>query len=119
MAVAVLYLLGERVLSLFLPPGSSALPISAHIDFVVLWSFILFSLTFTLFGVVRANGAVWAPLGILIISSWVIRAPFAWLLTPVWGPDAIWWSFPLGSVVSAALGDRLLLEAGPRGATRG
>jgi membrane protein implicated in regulation of membrane protease activity len=46
---------------------------------------------------------VWPPLIILIISNWVIRVPFAWMLTPVFGPDAIWWSFPLGSVVSALL----------------
>jgi putative MATE family efflux protein len=101
--VVVLYLLGDQVLSLFLPPHSNALPIGSHINVLVLWSFALFSITFTVFGVVRATGAVWAPLLILIISNWVIRIPFAWLLTPMLGADAIWWSFPLGSVVSAVL----------------
>jgi Na+-driven multidrug efflux pump len=101
--VCVLYLLGDQVLSLFLPSGSAALPIAHHISAVVLWSFVLFSVTFTLSGVVRATGAVWAPLFVLIISMWIIRVPFALALTPLLHADAIWWSFPVGTVISAVL----------------
>ncbi len=43
------------------------------------------------------------PLVILAISVWAIRVPFAKLLIPQWGADAIWWSFPLGTIVSAVL----------------
>ena len=34
----------------------------------------------------------------------LVRVPFAWALRDELGADAIWWSFPLGAVVSAVLG---------------
>lgn len=114
LVVLTIYGLGDIVLGLFLPPGSAALPIARHIDALVLWAFILFSVTFTLFGIVRATGAVWAPLGVLVISMWVIRVPFALILTPRFGAEAIWWSFPLGAISSAALATLYYLYGGWR-----
>jgi hypothetical protein len=35
---------------------------------------------------------------------WVARIPFAYGLAPRWGEDAIWWSFPVGSIVGVVLG---------------
>ncbi|MFZ3485135.1 MATE family efflux transporter [Sphingomonas sp. 3-13AW] len=103
-AVAVvIYLLGDTVLHIFLPPGSVALPVARHINGIVLWSFVLFSVTFALSGVVRSTGAVWPPLVILIVSMFVIRIPFADLLIPRLGADAIWWSFPLGTITASTL----------------
>jgi len=43
------------------------------------------------------------PLLILVISMWLIRLPFAEVLSARYGAEAIWWSFPLGSVVSVLL----------------
>ena len=100
---AIIYLLGDAPLHLFLPSASPAMTIARHINHTVLWSLTLFSITFALSGVVRATGAVFIPLAILAVSVWAIRVPFAMLLIPKWGPDAIWWSFPLGTIVSAVL----------------
>ncbi len=100
---ALIYLAGDLTLHLFLPSASEAMPIARHINHTVLWSLALFSVTFALSGIVRSTGAVLAPLGILIISMWLIRVPFAKLLIPYWGADAIWWSFPLGTITSSAL----------------
>ena len=102
-AAAVIYLLGDASVRLFLPVGSAALPIARHINDVVLWSFVLFSITFALSGVVRATGAVWAPLMILVISMFALRIPFAAVLTSRLGAEAIWWSFPLGVITSSVL----------------
>ena len=99
----VIYLLGDAPLLLFLPGGTPAMPIARHINHLVLWSMALFSVTFALSGIVRSTGAVMVPLVILIVSTWLIRIPFTWLLIPRWGEDAIWWSFPLGILVSAGL----------------
>ena len=99
----VIYLMGDLTLRIFLPDGSEALPIARHINHTVLWSLALFSISFALSGIVRSTGAVIAPLVILIISMWLIRLPFAGLLIPRFGPDAIWWSFPLGTITSSAL----------------
>jgi Na+-driven multidrug efflux pump len=38
-----------------------------------------------------------------VISLVGVRIGFAKLLEPVWGQDAIWWSFPVSMAVSAAL----------------
>jgi putative MATE family efflux protein len=99
---AVIYLLGDLPLHVFLTSGP-AMGIARHINQIVLWSLVLFSITFALSGIVRSTGAVIVPLVILIISVGVIRIPFAKALIPHWGADAIWWSFPLGTMVSAAL----------------
>ena len=102
--IAVLLYVFERpVLSVLLPSQSPAIPLAMHINAIVLWAFVLFSVTFSLSGVVRATGAVWAPLLIMCVSIIGLRVPFASALSGRWGADAIWWSFPLGTVTSAAL----------------
>ena len=53
-----------------------------------------------LFGVLRATGTVIAPLLMLIFSLWLIRVPFAYLLTDRLQDDAIWWAFPVSSIIS-------------------
>jgi Na+-driven multidrug efflux pump len=72
-------------------------------DRTVLWAFVIFNATFALSGIVRSTGAVWPPLIILVVSMLVIRVPFAYFMIPHWGADAIWWSFPLGTLTSSAL----------------
>lgn len=101
--VGLVYLFNRHSLGLFLPDDGGAIEIAQHINAIVLWSFILFGFTIVLFGTVRATGAVMAPLAVLFVSMWVVRLPFAWWLGRTMGADAVWWSFPLGSVVSIAL----------------
>ena len=99
----ILYLFNDQVLSILLPAHSAALPLARHINKMVLWGFVMFSITFSLSGVVRSTGAVWTPMAILIVSILLIRLPFAAFMTPRFGEDAIWWSFPLGTGASAFL----------------
>jgi Na+-driven multidrug efflux pump len=65
-----------------------------------------------LFGTVRANGAVWAPLAILAVGLVPVR--FGWiLLTYRWlGADAIWLSFPVSSFVNLSLALGYYLKGG-------
>lgn len=102
--VAFVYLFGRPAVGIFLPGGSSAVGIAVHINNIVLWSFVIFAGTLVLLGVVRSTGAVLGPLLILFGSLWVVRVPFAYALAPRWHEDAIWWSFPVGSVAALALG---------------
>jgi Na+-driven multidrug efflux pump len=53
--------------------------------------------------VVRATGAVMAPLITLTISLLVVRIPLAEAFTDRWGASSIWWSFPLSSAIAALL----------------
>ncbi|HWW63999.1 MAG TPA: MATE family efflux transporter [Sphingomonadaceae bacterium] len=101
--VVALTLVDRQVLGLFLPKGGDALPIARHIHLVVSWSFVLFGITLVLSGVVRANGAVLVPLMILFITAIPVRLGIAITFLPRFGADAIWWSFPAGSVASLVL----------------
>ena len=96
--IAPIILLDRFTLSLFLPEGSAAIAHARHLNHIAVWSFLFFGVTFVVSGVVRATGAVIPPLLILGISLWAIRIPFASLLQPTLGADAIWWSFPVSSV---------------------
>ncbi|MEO8813432.1 MAG: MATE family efflux transporter [Caulobacteraceae bacterium] len=98
-----LYAFNDQVLGILLPRGSPSIPLARHINTTVLWGFVLFSITFALSGVVRSTGAVWGPLAILVVAMVGVRIPFAALLIPRFGEDAIWWSFPLGTITSAVL----------------
>lgn len=101
--IVLVYLLNRGALSLFLPPSGAAIDIAEHLNAIVLWSFTLFGMSMVLFGVVRATGAVMAPLIMLLISLWGIRVPFAYWMLDRWQADAIWWSFPLASMTSIAM----------------
>lgn len=101
--IALVYALNRHALALFLPSTGAAIDIAVHLNSIILWSFILFGTTFVLFGVVRATGAVIAPLIMLVISLWGVRVPFAYLMLDRWHADAIWWSFPFASLLSLAM----------------
>jgi putative MATE family efflux protein len=123
--IGVLLVADRWALRAFLPAGSPALPIASHINTLVIWGFAAFAVAYAISGVLRATGAVWPPLLAMIISLWFVRIPFAYALQPHWGADAIWISFPVGSVVtlSIALGyyrwggwrRSRLLDVGTRG----
>ena len=51
--------------------------IAAHINHVATWSLMFFGVSMVLFGVVRATGAVIAPLICLAVSLLVVRIPLA------------------------------------------
>ena len=93
---------------------TASLPIAVHINSIVLWGFIPFGMAFIFSGIVRSTGAVWPPLLAMIIALWVVRVPLANFLTPMLGADAIWISFPIGSLVSVLLAGCYYLWGGWR-----
>ena len=95
-------LFDRHALGLFLTDPSS-IAIGRHINHLAVWSFAFFGVTFVLSGVVRATGAVFPPLLILFFAMWLVRIPFANLMIGRLGADAIWWSFPISSLVSVSL----------------
>jgi len=112
--VTVLAIADRPVLALFLGADSPALPIARHIQLLATWSFLLFGVTLVLFGTVRANGAVMGPLVILFIGLFPVRLGFAlgaygWL-----GADALWLSFPIGSLANMLLATAFYLHGGWR-----
>lgn len=100
----VLILVSQRfVLHAFLPAGSPALPIAERINLIAIWGFVPFGVAFAFSGVVRATGVVWPPLLAMIVALWFVRIPYAQVMQHYWGADAVWSSFPLGSMVTLLL----------------
>jgi len=98
----VIFTFDRGALGLFLT-DPAAIKIGQHLNPIVIASFTFFGISMVLSGVVRSTGAVVPPLLILFTSLWLVRIPFAWVMLPRWHADAIWWSFPLASVLSALL----------------
>jgi putative MATE family efflux protein len=101
--VLLLELLDRWAFQIFLPSGSVALQQAAHLNHIVTWSYIFFGVSMVLFGVVRATGAVMAPLFVLAISLLAVRFPLAEMLIGRYQIDAVWWSFPISSALAAVL----------------
>jgi len=101
--VLLIELLDTRIFGLFLPAGSQALTIASHLNRIFSGSFIFFGISVALFGVVRATGAVIAPLLVLTVSLLLVRFPLAEFFLDRYHADAVWWSFPISSVLSALL----------------
>lgn len=102
-ATALVYALGDLPLRLFIPAGGEVLDTAWRINLIALWGWIALSASMGLFAIMRANGAMLAPMLIFGLTMWVFRVPFALLLRPVLGEAAIWWSFPFGSITSGLL----------------
>jgi putative MATE family efflux protein len=99
----VIEILDTRAFELFLPTGSPALHIASHLNRVVIWAWVFFGVSTVLLGVTRATGAVMAPLLIATLTMLVVQFPLAMTLLDRWQADAIWWSFPISSVLDAVL----------------
>ncbi|HEV7714165.1 MAG TPA: MATE family efflux transporter [Steroidobacteraceae bacterium] len=101
--VVLLEIFSRQALGLFLPDGSVALHAAEHLNRISAVSFVLLGISMVLFGVVRATGAVFPPLVILTISLLGVRFPLAFSLLDTWQADAIWWSFPISSLLAVVL----------------
>jgi putative MATE family efflux protein len=101
--VCLVYVFDRPALGLFLPADGVAIGIAQHINAIAVWSFVFFGVSLVLGGVMRSTGAVIPPLVILFLALWVVRIPFAYALVGRLQADAIWWSFPVGSLTSMLL----------------
>ncbi len=101
--VGAITVFAAPLLALFLRADSAAIGIGVHINLLVGWTFIFMGISMVVTSIVRANGAVLMPLLILIIGSVIIRLSIGYLGHPVYGAEAIWWSFSAASLVSALL----------------
>jgi Na+-driven multidrug efflux pump len=100
-ATALIYALGDLPLRLFVPAGGPVLDMAWQINLYALWGWVALSITMGLFAIMRANGAMLAPMLIFACTMWLMRVPFAAWLQPWLGPAAIWLSFPFGTITSA------------------
>jgi putative MATE family efflux protein len=100
--IGLVMLADNAAFTVFLAGNAQAIVIAKHMNLIASWSFVLFGIAFVLSSVVRATGAVMAPLLIQIVAVWGIRLPAAWLLSAQ-GVDGILWGFPAGSLAAVIL----------------
>lgn len=101
--IALIWIFARPAFGLFLPDDSAAVAIARHMNSIVIWAYLFIGVSMVLTGVVRSTGAVVPPLLILFFAFWVVRIPFAYGLLDRFGADAIWWSYPIGSITSLVL----------------
>ncbi|MDE2596490.1 MAG: MATE family efflux transporter [Sphingomonadales bacterium] len=109
---ALLLLFAQPLLALFLGGGSPAVPIALHMQYLITWSFVVMGASMIVGGTMRAYGVVVLPLIIQVIALYPVRLGFYFLAYPHMGSNALWWSFPVASVVSAALTALLYTRGG-------
>jgi Na+-driven multidrug efflux pump len=97
--VAALMIFDRPVLGLFLGGQSPAIPIASHVQYIAGWSFLVSGIMMVLFGTVRANGAVLVPLLAMTVAFLPGRIGFALGAQHWLGMEALWWSFPVGSIL--------------------
>jgi putative MATE family efflux protein len=91
------------LLQLFLTADSPAIPIAIHINYLIGWTFLLMGVSMVVTFAVRANGAVLAPLLILIASGVIVRFSVGFGFHDQFGAEAIWASFIATGISSAVL----------------
>jgi Na+-driven multidrug efflux pump len=103
-AVTLLLLASDRtLLTLFLKPGSAAIPLAEHIQLIATWSYITAAAAMIYGATMRAYGSVMLPLVAMLIAMYPVRLGFYELAYPALGADAIWWSYPVGSATGLIL----------------
>ena len=107
---AILVYFSHPLLGLFLGGNSPALPIAQHIQYIVTWSFLVMGASMIVGGTMRAYGVVWWPLIIQFIAFYPVRLGFYYIAYPHWGPDALWWAFPVATLASVLMTTTLYLR---------
>ena len=110
--IAMMTYFASPLLGLFLPSDSPAIALAIHINHIVGWSFVLMGVSVVVTFAVRANGAVLAPLLILIFSAVLVRFSVGFGLYDRFGADAIWSSFIATAIASCILSIAYYLHGG-------
>lgn len=110
----LIWLFDRPLTSLFLHGHPIAIATACHILLIATWSFVLQGVSMVLTGTMRAYGAVVMPMVVLFIALYPARLGFYYLAQPYLGGDAVWWSFPVGSVATVLLTVLIYLHPGWR-----
>lgn len=98
--VALVYIFLGPLLELFLPHSAAAVEVGRRLNWIVDWSLILMGAAMVLGAAVRASGTVVPPMLLLFAALWLVRLPTAFFASDAFGPDGLWWSFPVGTVAA-------------------
>jgi len=82
---------------------SDPVVIKKGIDYLVIVSsfYLLFNMMFISNGVMRGAGDTLIPMLITLLSLWLVRIPFSWVLSKAIGINGVWWGIPLAWGIGA------------------
>lgn len=79
----------------------AVISIGAEYLIIVSSCYIIFSVMFSLNGLLRGAGDTLFPMLITLLSLWIIRIPFAYFLSNSIGEKGIWWAIPIAWLAGA------------------
>lgn len=100
--MAILLIWGKDLMNLF-TSDTEVVRIGYEYLSIVSLFYIVFSIMFTLNGVLRGAGDTLIPMFITLLALWGVRIPAAYLLSRKFGEIGIWWAVPMGMVVGVVL----------------
>ena len=99
---AILLLWGKSLMDLF-TNDPEVVRIGYEYLTIVSLFYVVFSIMFSLNGVLRGAGDTLVPMFITLFSLWVMRIPSAYLLSQKFGETGIWWAVPIGMLTGTLL----------------
>lgn len=97
-SIAVTFLVivfGHELMSLF-TNDETVIQIGAEYLLIVGSFYVLFSVMFSITGVLRGAGATFITMISSIVSLWLVRIPLAYIFSDTFGYVGIWWANPIG-----------------------
>jgi len=82
---------------------AQVIDIGKHYLLIVPFFYIVFSIMFSINGVMRGAGDTFIPMIITIISLWIVRIPVSYWLSLKYGAIGIWWGIPVAWFVGVIL----------------
>lgn len=94
----IVILFGKELMSLF-TNDREIIQIGAEYLIIIGSFYVLFSIMFSIIGVLRGAGVTVIPMISSLVSLWAVRIPLAYTLSDSMGYTGIWWANPIGWVV--------------------
>ena len=102
LVTAILLLWGKDLMTLF-TNDSEVVRIGYEYLTIVSLFYVVFSIMFSLNGVLRGAGDTLVPMFITLFALWIMRIPSAYLLSQKFGETGIWWAVPIGMLTGTLL----------------
>ena len=101
---SIMVFFGRYLIQLFVRSSESEVILVGSEYLVIVSSFyIVFSVMFSINGVMRGAGDTLIPMFITFFSLWIVRIPVAYFLSERIGESGIWWAIPIAWITGSVL----------------
>ena len=101
----LLFVFSVPLATFFVPKSPATIEEASHFLRIISLALGCLGLQHTLAGTLRGAGNTLAAMALTIVSAWIIQFPLAYILSRYTslGINGIWWSHPIGMMISAAI----------------